>query len=102
MNTFALYQLRLSTLATNVLLFLYFFGLYFTGPFVAPVNQALRLTNRSDKRVGFKVKTTAPTRYCVRPNAGLLDPSESASVTSMQNFPNTVQSIHLHDAKFFS
>ena len=59
----------------------------FTGPFVAPVNQALRLTNRSDKRVGFKVKTTAPTRYCVRPNAGLLDPSESASVTSMQIFP---------------
>ena len=68
----------------------YIFSVYFSGPFVAPVNQALRLTNRSDKRVGFKVKTTAPTRYCVRPNAGLLDPSESASVTSMQAFPNKI------------
>lgn len=36
--------------------------------------QNLRLTNNSDKLVGYKVKTTAPKRYKVRPNIGYLQP----------------------------
>ena len=34
----------------------------------------LKLTNPTDKNVCFKVKTTAPKRYCVRPNSGFVEP----------------------------
>lgn len=33
----------------------------------------MRLTNPSDRKVMFKIKTTAPKKYCVRPNSGVLD-----------------------------
>lgn len=36
----------------------------------------MNLTNPSDKQVLFKIKTTAPKKYCVRPNSGLLKPGE--------------------------
>ncbi len=38
------------------------------------------LRNISEKRVAFRVKTTAPDRYVVRPNAGFLDPKTSKRV----------------------
>ena len=31
----------------------------------------------------FQVKTTAPRRYCVRPNSGVVDPNGSVSVAVM-------------------
>ena len=34
----------------------------------------LRLENPTDERMLFKVKTTAPKEYCVRPNSGELVP----------------------------
>lgn len=55
----------------------------FRGPFTDVITAELKLGNPSDKRVCFKVKTTAPKRYCVRPNSGIIEPSESVSVAVM-------------------
>lgn len=57
--------------------------LKFRGPFTDVVTSQLKLSNPSDKRVCFKVKTTAPRRYCVRPNSGVVDPNGSVSVAVM-------------------
>ncbi|XP_062843492.1 VAMP (vesicle-associated membrane protein)-associated protein A, like [Trichomycterus rosablanca] len=57
--------------------------LKFKGPFTDVVTANLRLTNPSDKRVCFKVKTTAPRRYCVRPNSGSIDPGASLTISVM-------------------
>jgi len=54
--------------------------LKFKGPFTVPTTSLLKLANPSDKRVCFKIKTTAPKRYCVRPNAGILEPGQSISI----------------------
>ncbi|CAH1964051.1 unnamed protein product [Acanthoscelides obtectus] len=54
--------------------------LRFRGPFVVPVTSYMKLTNPSDKTVMFKIKTTAPKKYCVRPNAGILDPNSSIQI----------------------
>lgn len=54
---------------------------YFSGPFTEVVQTEMKLTNPSNKKVCFKVKTTAPKRYCVRPNSGILDPGTSAAVS---------------------
>ncbi|XP_063062808.1 vesicle-associated membrane protein-associated protein A isoform X1 [Engraulis encrasicolus] len=57
--------------------------LKFKGPFTDVVTTNLKLKNPSDKRVCFKVKTTAPRRYCVRPNSGIIDPGASVTVSVM-------------------
>lgn len=54
--------------------------LNYLGPFTVPTTSLLKLANPSDKRVCFKIKTTAPKRYCVRPNAGILEPGNSISI----------------------
>jgi len=55
--------------------------LYFSGPFSTVVTSELKLTNPSGKKAAFKVKTTAPKRYCVRPNSGLLEPNGQVVVS---------------------
>ncbi|XP_055955727.1 vesicle-associated membrane protein/synaptobrevin-binding protein isoform X5 [Patella vulgata] len=57
--------------------------LRFRGPFTDVISADLKLTNPSDKRVCFKVKTTAPKRYCVRPNSGVLEPKAHITVAVM-------------------
>ncbi|XP_059832314.1 VAMP (vesicle-associated membrane protein)-associated protein A, like isoform X2 [Hypanus sabinus] len=57
--------------------------LKFKGPFTDVVTTNLKLKNPSDKRVCFKVKTTAPRRYCVRPNSGIIDPGSIITVSVM-------------------
>ncbi|XP_032875713.1 vesicle-associated membrane protein-associated protein A isoform X1 [Amblyraja radiata] len=57
--------------------------LKFKGPFTDVVTTNLKLKNPSDKRVCFKVKTTAPRRYCVRPNSGIIDPGSMVTVSVM-------------------
>ncbi|XP_038708762.1 vesicle-associated protein 1-3-like isoform X2 [Tripterygium wilfordii] len=39
------------------------------------------LTNKTDKYVAFKVKTTNPKKYWVRPNSGIVLPGSSSNVT---------------------
>ncbi|KQK78513.1 hypothetical protein AAES_115752 [Amazona aestiva] len=55
----------------------------FKGPFTDVVTTNLKLRNPSERKVCFKVKTTAPRRYCVRPNSGIIDPGSSVIVSVM-------------------
>ncbi|XP_019739355.1 VAMP (vesicle-associated membrane protein)-associated protein A, like isoform X2 [Hippocampus comes] len=57
------------------------FGL--TGPFTDVVTTNLKLKNPSDRRVCFKVKTTAPRRYCVRPNSGVIEAGAAVNISVM-------------------
>ena len=53
-----------------------------TGPFNEIVSSEIVVKNFSKKTVGFKVKTTAPKQYCVRPNCGYVEPGKSVVITS--------------------
>uniref|UniRef100_A0A8C0RZB0 Vesicle-associated membrane protein-associated protein A n=1 Tax=Canis lupus familiaris TaxID=9615 RepID=A0A8C0RZB0_CANLF len=53
------------------------------SPFTDVVTTNLKLRNPSDRKVCFKVKTTAPRRYCVRPNSGIIDPGSTVTVSVM-------------------
>ncbi|KAG7249695.1 hypothetical protein CRUP_031438, partial [Coryphaenoides rupestris] len=53
------------------------------GPFTDVVTTNLKLKNPSDRRVCFKVKTTAPRRYCVRPNSGVIEPRATVTISVM-------------------
>ncbi|KAK1419059.1 hypothetical protein QVD17_28216 [Tagetes erecta] len=44
------------------------------------INSSLQLTNNTDKHVGFKVKTTNPKKYCVRPNTGVVLPQSTCEI----------------------
>ncbi|XP_071392531.1 vesicle-associated membrane protein-associated protein B/C-like isoform X2 [Centroberyx affinis] len=57
--------------------------LKFRGPFTDVVTATLKLSNPTDRNVCFKVKTTAPRRYCVRPNSGIIDAGTSINVSVM-------------------
>lgn len=43
----------------------------------------MTLTNPSERKVCFKIKTTAPKRYCVKPNSGVIDPSDTVQIAGM-------------------
>ncbi|KAL7591355.1 vesicle-associated protein 1-3 [Lactuca sativa] len=42
---------------------------------------SLQLTNKTDQYIAFKVKTTNPKKYCVRPNTGIVLPRSVCNVT---------------------
>ncbi|XP_042438107.1 vesicle-associated protein 1-3-like [Zingiber officinale] len=44
-------------------------------------SSSLQLINKTDQYVAFKVKTTNPKKYCVRPNTGIVLPSATCDVT---------------------
>ncbi|GAB7355041.1 hypothetical protein MBLNU459_g5641t1 [Dothideomycetes sp. NU459] len=52
----------------------------FQRPFTHEVSQVLRLYNKNSDPVAFKVKTTAPKQYCVRPNSGRIEPGKDVEV----------------------
>lgn len=54
------------------------------------------LKNPIDKTIAFKIKTTAPKRYCVRPNCGELDPKEKAEISGKQYFHIFVKSFYFY------
>ena len=54
--------------------------LTFVGPFTTAVSATMTLKNPSDRKVCFKIKTTAPKRYCVKPNSGVIDPRETVQI----------------------
>ncbi|KZV47339.1 vesicle-associated protein 1-2-like [Dorcoceras hygrometricum] len=45
------------------------------------ISCSVQLSNNSDRHVAFKVKTTNPTKYCVRPNTGVVVPHSASDVT---------------------
>ncbi|RMZ88567.1 hypothetical protein DV736_g4191, partial [Chaetothyriales sp. CBS 134916] len=52
----------------------------FRRPFDHEVTEILKLTNANTSPVAFKVKTTAPKQYCVRPNSGVIQPNSEVEV----------------------
>jgi len=71
--------------------------LSFTGPFHQAVSSVMTLTNPSDRKVCFKIKTTAPKRYCVKPNSGVIDPKQTVQIAvSLQPFDFDPQDKNRH------
>ncbi|KAL2360046.1 hypothetical protein RJZ56_007092 [Blastomyces dermatitidis] len=62
--------------------------LRFQRPFTREVSQTLTIENNNDEPVAFKVKTTAPKSYCVRPNSGRIGAGESIDVQGQSAFPS--------------
>ncbi|KAL7268162.1 phosphatidylinositol-binding protein scs2 [Rhizina undulata] len=52
----------------------------FQRPFTREVVQSLRIRNTQIDPVAFKVKTTAPKQYCVRPNSGRIEAGKEVEV----------------------
>ncbi|KAJ8105126.1 hypothetical protein ONZ43_g7551 [Nemania bipapillata] len=52
----------------------------FHRPFTVEVLENLRIRNPGTQPVAFKVKTTAPKQYCVRPNSGRVEPNREVEV----------------------
>ncbi|KAG8391617.1 hypothetical protein BUALT_Bualt01G0206000 [Buddleja alternifolia] len=44
------------------------------------ISCSMQLSNKSDNYVAFKVKTTNPKKYCVRPNTGVVVPHSTCDV----------------------
>ncbi|XWS35660.1 hypothetical protein CRYUN_Cryun20dG0015700 [Craigia yunnanensis] len=42
---------------------------------------SVQLVNKTEKYIAFKVKTTNPKKYCVRPNSGIVLPGSTCNVT---------------------
>lgn len=59
--------------------------LNFKGPFNVVCTTTLKLANSGNERLAYKIKTTAPKRYCVKPNSGFLEAHATASVQGMIN-----------------
>ena len=59
----------------------------FVGPFTDVVTSTLNLRNPTNDPVIFKVKTTAPKQYCVRPNSGLLGLQEDITISGNWSVP---------------
>ncbi|KAI1173141.1 putative integral ER membrane protein Scs2 [Nemania sp. FL0916] len=52
----------------------------FHRPFTVEVLENLKIKNPGTQPVAFKVKTTAPKQYCVRPNSGRVEPGREVEV----------------------
>lgn len=58
----------------------------------------IELVNKTDERVAFKVKTTNPKKYAVRPTSGIVPPGGSCAVTITMQAPKEIpQDYHCKD-----
>ncbi|XP_075259584.1 vesicle-associated membrane protein-associated protein A-like [Convolutriloba macropyga] len=55
--------------------------LVFKGPFTDYVSQKLKIENTGDSPIGFKVKTTTPKKFSVKPNMGCIEAHGSQDIT---------------------
>lgn len=53
----------------------------FQRPFTVEVSRVLKIKNTHTSPIAFKVKTTAPKQYCVRPNSGRIEPGREVEVS---------------------
>ncbi|CAJ0577653.1 unnamed protein product, partial [Mesorhabditis spiculigera] len=74
--------------------------LVFQGPFTDVVTSPLRLMNRGTQPICFKVKTTAPKQYCVRPNSGIVAPGHTFEVSVMLQPTGNEASVEASRHKF--
>ncbi|BAH91827.1 Os02g0652550 [Oryza sativa Japonica Group] len=55
----------------------------------------LKVVNNSEHHVAFKVKTTSPRKYFVRPNANIVQPWDSCTITitlqAQKEYPQDMQ-----------
>ncbi|KAH8825377.1 PapD-like protein [Flagelloscypha sp. PMI_526] len=58
-------------------------SLGFPRPLTRLVKRDLAISNHNAQPVAFKVKTTAPKLYCVRPNSGRVEPGDTVVVSVM-------------------
>lgn len=59
---------------------------------------AIQLHNISDQYVAFKVKTTSPKKYCVRPNVGIIKPKSKCDfMVTMQAQPSAPSDMKCKD-----
>ncbi|KAJ6605661.1 PapD-like protein [Mycena sp. CBHHK59/15] len=58
-------------------------SLGFNRPLTTLVKRSLTIANHNAQPIAFKVKTTAPKLYCVRPNSGRVEPGQSLDVSVM-------------------
>ncbi|GJN14219.1 hypothetical protein PR202_gb01014 [Eleusine coracana subsp. coracana] len=62
------------------------------------ISCSIHLANRSDHYVAFKVKTTSPKIYCVRPNVGVILPRSSRDFTvTMQEQKTAPPNLQIKD-----
>uniref|UniRef100_A0ACD5YVC8 Uncharacterized protein n=2 Tax=Avena sativa TaxID=4498 RepID=A0ACD5YVC8_AVESA len=62
------------------------------------ISCSLHLTNRTDGYIAFKVKTTSPKKYCVRPNSGIVAPRSTFDVlVTMQAQREAPPDMHCRD-----
>lgn len=81
-----LYSLNVSNF-DNPLINVIFSVYHCTGPFEKPVSVFIKLTNTTCKKVCYKMKTTVPERFCVKPPFGTIDPKGAATITvTLQSF----------------
>lgn len=52
----------------------------YIGPLTQLVKRTLSVSNHNSQPIVYKVKTTAPKQYCVRPNSGRIEPGETVEV----------------------
>nr|ABD64916.1 vesicle-associated membrane protein, putative [Brassica oleracea] len=51
----------------------------------------LKVSNKTDNYVAFKVKTTSPKKYFVRPNTGVIQPWDSCIIRAQREYPPDLQ-----------
>ncbi|KAL8129134.1 hypothetical protein V2J09_018289 [Rumex salicifolius] len=68
------------TMATGELLSVESLELQFPFELNKQISCTIHLTNKTDQHVAFKVKTTNPKKYCVRPNTGIVLPHSNCGV----------------------
>ncbi|XP_045784019.1 vesicle-associated membrane protein-associated protein A isoform X2 [Maniola jurtina] len=73
--------------------------LKFKGLFELGHTTYMQLTNPSEHTVLFKIKTTAPKKYCVRPNSGVLNPNSKVDIAITPQ-PVHVDNNEKHKHKF--
>lgn len=66
-------------------------GLVFVPNDPSGQRQTLTVRNDNNEPVAFKVKTTAPKQYCVRPNSGRIEPGQTTSIqVQLQGFKGDI------------
>lgn len=76
--------------------------LIFKGPFTAVSTTTLKLSNSGNERLAYKIKTTAPKRYCVKPNSGFLDANATANIQGRKKRDDLWFSNGLYFSRCFS
>ncbi|EDK46678.1 hypothetical protein LELG_04859, partial [Lodderomyces elongisporus NRRL YB-4239] len=77
------------------------FFFFVIGSFTKQITEYLTLSNPTNQPLAFKVKTTAPKLYCVRPNASVIEPGQSLQISIiLQGFSQPLPSDYKCKDKF--